>query len=122
MVRERERQAAVTDGKASNVGHVKQSLMLKLDRFTSRKQDFSPERNVVVKKLDLEDSVDHMKAEEERKQREKENKRRLEAIQRMYKRDESMDQYNRDYLLYICSNRRIQSIPLYASMHSLGFY
>lgn len=103
LAREKERQAAVSDGHASNVGHVKQSLMLKMDRFTARKEDYVPEKPVIVKTIEVEDSLAKAKAEEERKKKEAENKKRLEAIQRMYSRDKEEDGYNRDYYSCVCS-------------------
>ncbi|KAK8809068.1 hypothetical protein WA171_001194 [Blastocystis sp. BT1] len=92
LARERERNAVVTSGRAaSSVGHVKQSLMLKMDKFTTVKTDDVPERNVVVKKLEVADSVEKMRAEAERKKREEENRKRLEAIQRMYTKNQNDD-------------------------------
>lgn len=99
LARERERNAVVTTGRAaSTVGHVKQSLMLKMDKFTTVKTDDVPERNVVVKKLEVADSVERMRAETERKKREEENRKRLEAIQRMYTKNQGDDKYNHDYV------------------------
>ena len=99
LARERERNAVVTSGRAaSSVGHVKQSLMLKMDKFTTVKTDDVPERNVVVKKLEVADSVEKMRAEAERKKREEENRKRLEAIQRMYTKNQNDDKYNHDYV------------------------
>ena len=92
----------MSDGHASNVGHVKQSLMLKMDRFTARKEDYVPEKPVIVKTIEVEDSLAKAKAEEERKKKEAENKKRLEAIQRMYSRDKEEDGYNRDYYSCVC--------------------
>ena len=102
LVRERERESVTTSSShaTSSVGHVKNSLMLKMDRFTARKKDYQPERNVVVNIIDADDSFEKMKEEEERKQKEKANRKRLEEIQQRYSRDPNEDQYNPDY--YSC--------------------
>ena len=83
LVREKERESVTTSSShvANTVGHVKQSLMLKMDRFTARKQDYQPERNVVVNKIETEDSLEKLKEEEARKERERANRKRLEEIQ-----------------------------------------
>ena len=79
VARERERNAVVTSGRAATaVGHVKNSLMLRMDTFTN------------------------VKVEAERKKREEENRKRLEAIQKMYLKKTEDDAYNNDYVLPVC--------------------
>ena len=97
LAREKERQAAVSDGHSGNVGHVKYSLLLKMDRFTARKEDSTPEKPVIVNTIEAEDSLLKAKEEEERKRKEAESKKRLAAIQKMYTRNKEEDEYNRDY-------------------------
>ena len=97
LAREKERQAAVSDGHGGNVGHVKYSLLLKMDRFTARKEDSAPEKPVIVNTIEAEDSLLKAKEEEERKRKEAESKKRLAAIQKMYTRNKEEDEYNRDY-------------------------
>lgn len=95
VARERERNAVVTSGRAATaVGHVKNSLMLRMDTFTNVKVEPEPERNVIVKTIDAADSVEKMRVEAERKKREEENRKRLEAIQKMYLKKTEDDAYN----------------------------
>ena len=87
MVRQREQNAVTssTSHAASSVNHIKQSMMLKLDRFTALKTDqMLPSKNVVVKKVELADSVEKARAEAERKRREESNRKRLDDLQRKY--------------------------------------
>ncbi|KAK8802431.1 hypothetical protein WA588_005400, partial [Blastocystis sp. NMH] len=99
VARERERNAVVTSGRAATaVGHVKNSLMLRMDTFTNVKVEPEPERNVIVKTIDAADSVEKMRVEAERKKREEENRKRLEAIQKMYLKKTEDDAYNNDYV------------------------
>ena len=103
MARERERNAVVTSGRAATaVGHVKNSLMLRMDTFTNVKVEPESERNVIVKTIDAADSVEKMRVEAERKKREEENRKRLEAIQKMYLKKTEDDAYNNDYVLPVC--------------------
>jgi len=87
MVRQREQNAITssTSHVASSVNHVKQSMMLKLDRFTVVKTDqMLPAKNVVVKRVELADSVEKARAEAERKRKEENNRKRLDELQRKY--------------------------------------
>ena len=104
MVREKEQRAAVSDGRMPVMSKdIRQSMSLKMDRFTSRKEDYQPQKNVVINTIQANDSVDAMKAEQERKRREEDYKRRMEQIRNMYSRDKSQDQYNQDYsYFYVC--------------------
>ena len=72
-------------------------MTMKMDRFTTRKEDYQPERNVVVKTIQVNDSVDTLRAERERKEREENYKKRMEQIRKMYSRDKREDKYNQDY-------------------------
>ena len=106
VARERERNAVVTSGRAATaVGHVKNSLMLRMDTFTNVKVEPEPERNVIVKTIDAADSVEKMRVEAERKKREEENRKRLEAIQKMYLKKTEDDAYNNDYVLPVCCRK-----------------
>ena len=97
VARERERNAVVTSGRAATaVGHVK---------FTNVKVEPEPERNVIVKTIDAADSVEKMRVEAERKKREEENRKRLEAIQKMYLKKTEDDAYNNDYVLPVCCRK-----------------
>lgn len=100
MVRQREQNAVTSTGRSStSVNHVKQSMMLKLDRFTTVKTDtLLPSKNVVVKKVEFADSVEKARAEAERKRRENTNRKRLEDIQRKYQRSDKDDEFNQDYV------------------------
>ena len=94
LVKEREKQAAVGDGKAAAyVKDVKRSMALKMDRFTNRKQEVEPEKKVV----NIIQSDDPIRAENERKRREEEYRKRISQIRSKYSRDKSEDKYNRDY-------------------------
>ena len=102
LVREKEKNAAVSNGRVHTpVKDVKQSMTMKMDRFTTRKEDYQPERNVVVKTIQVNDSVDKLRAERERKEREENYKKRMEQIRKMYSRDKREDKYNQDYS-YCC--------------------
>lgn len=98
LVREKEQRAAVSDGRMPVMSRdVKQSMTLKMDRFTSRKEDYEPQRNVVVNTIQVSDSMDALRAEQDRKRREEDYKRRMEQIRKMYSRDKTQDKYNQDY-------------------------
>ena len=102
LVREKEKNAAVSNGRVhTTVKDVKQSMTMEMDRFTTRKEDYQPERNVVVKTIQVNDSVDKLRAERERKEREENYKKRMEQIRKMYSRDKREDKYNQDYS-YCC--------------------
>ena len=123
LVREKERESATTSSShvANAVGHVKQSLMLKMDRFTARKQDYQPERNVVVNMIEAEDSLEKLKEEEARKERERANRKRLEEIQQRYRRNKEEDQYNPDYYCPVCGTNTplsIHRVPLHTSVNT----
>ena len=122
LVREKERESVTTSSShvANAVGHVKQSLMLKMDRFTARKQDYQPERNVVIKTIEAEDSLEKLKEEEARKEREKANRKRLAEIQQRYSRNKEEDKYNPDYYLCVCgtNTQSIHRVPLHASVNT----
>ena len=126
LVREKERESVTTSSShvANTVGHVKQSLMLKMDRFTARKQDYQPERNVVVNKIEAEDSLEKLKEEEARKERERANRKRLEEIQQRYSRNKEEDKYNPDYYFCVCgTNRRsVHRVPLHTSVNTAGIH
>lgn len=102
LVREKEQRAAVSNGRMpTGVKDVKQSMTLKMDRFTRRKEEYEPERKVIVNTIQASDSVDVARAEAERKRREEDYKRRMEQIRKMYSRDKGEDKYNQDYSYYI---------------------